>query len=288
VTAPVLVIARLTLQEAASRKLIRVLVLLSIASVGLTAWGLSALLASARADGIPETAIQVVGAWPVLVITAFMFSFILAMTAGFLAAPAIAADIESGIAQAMLARPVRRADVVIGRWLGLAIVISGYAFLSGLLEIAVVTAIVGLGPPDPFLAVGYLAFEALLMLTLALLLSTRLTAVAAGAVTVVAFGLTWMAGVMGSVARALDADAVAAALDFSRALLPVDALWQGVRWSLQPPIAMILASGEFGTALDANPFYAAGPPSLPAVVGSVLWVTVALGLAIISFERREV
>jgi ABC-type transport system involved in multi-copper enzyme maturation permease subunit len=69
----------------------------------------------------------------------------------------------------MLARPISRADVV-GRWLGLAVVISGYAVVPGLLEIAVVTAIVGLGPPDPLVAVGFLA----------LLLSTRLTAVAAG------------------------------------------------------------------------------------------------------------
>jgi ABC-type transport system involved in multi-copper enzyme maturation permease subunit len=285
---PVLVIARLTLQEAASRKLIRVLAILSLVSVGLTALGLSALLDSARADGVPETAIQVVGAWPVLVITAFMFSFILAMTAGFLAAPAIAGDIESGIALAMLARPVRRADVVIGRWLGLAVVISGYAVVSGLLEIAVVTVIAGLGPPEPFVAVGFLAFQALLMLTLALLLSTRLSAVAAGAVTVVAFALSWIAGVIASIARALEADAVASALELSRAVLPVDALWQGVRWGLQPPIATILATGEFGTALEANPFYASAPPPTVAVVGAVIWVAVVLGLAIVSFERREV
>ena len=285
---PILVIARLTLHEAASRKLIRVLVILSIVSVGLTALGLSALIASAREEGVPEAAIQVVGAWPVLVITAFMFSFILAMTAGFLAAPAIAGDIESGVALAMLARPIRRADVIIGRWLGLALVISGYAIVSGFLEIAVVTAIVGVGPPEPLVAVGYLAFEALLMLTLALLLSTRLSAVAAGAVTVVAFALTWMAGVIASVSRALDADAVAAALELSRVLLPVDALWQGVRWGLQPPIAAILASGEFGTALEANPFYASGPPPLIAVAGAVVWVAVVLGLAVLSFDRREV
>ncbi len=287
-SAPVLVIARLTLQEAASRKLIRLLVILSLLSVGLTALGLSALLDSAREEGVPEIAVQVVGAWPVLVVSAFMFSFILAMTAGFLAAPAVAGDIESGIAQAMLARPIRRADVIVGRWLGLAVVISGYAILSGLLQIAVVTAIAGLGPPEPFLAVGYLASEALLMLTLALLLSTRLSAVAAGAVTVVAFGLTWMAGVIGGVARALEADAVAATLQLSRALLPVDTLWQGVRWSLQPPVALIIASGEFEAALEANPFYAAGPPPLPAVLGSVLWVAIVLALAVVSFERREV
>lgn len=287
-TPPVLVIARLTLQEAASRKLIRVLAILVLVSVGLTALGLNALVDSARADGVPEPAIQVIGAWPVLVITAFMFSFILAMTAGFLAAPAIAGDIESGIAQAMLARPIRRADVIVGRWLGLAVVISGYAVVSGLLEIAVVTAIVGLGPPDPLVAVGFLAFEALLMLTLALLLSTRLSAVAAGAVTVVAFGLSWIAGVIASVARALDAEAVADTLTLSRALLPVDALWQGVRWGLQPPIATLVSSGEFGQALEANPFYASGPPPVPVVLAAVAWVVLVLALAIISFDRREV
>jgi ABC-type transport system involved in multi-copper enzyme maturation permease subunit len=285
---PVLVIARLTLQEAASRKLIRVLAILSLASVGLTALGLNALLASARDEGVPEFTLQVVGAWPVLVITAFMFSFILAMTAGFLAAPAIAGDIESGVAQAMLARPIRRADVIVGRWIGLGVVIAGYAIVSGLLEIAAVTAIAGLGPPEPLTAVGYLAFEAILMLTLALLLSTRLSAVAAGAVTVVAFGLTWIAGVIGGVARALEADAVAETLELSRAVLPVDALWQGVRWGLQPPIATIIASGEFREALEANPFFTPAPPSLQAVLGSVAWVAIVLGLAVLSFERREV
>jgi ABC-type transport system involved in multi-copper enzyme maturation permease subunit len=287
-TVPALVIARLTLQEAASRKLIRVLIVLVIASVGLTAWGLTALIDSARQDGVPEAAIQVIGAWPVLVITAFMFSFVLAMTAGFLAAPAIAGDIESGIAQAMLARPLRRADLIIGRWLGLAVVISGYSIVSGLLQIAVVTAIAGLGPPEPFVAVGYLAFESLLMLTFALLRSTRQSAVAAGAVTVVAFGLTWMAGVIGGVARALDAEGLAGTLELVRVLLPVDALWQGVRWGLQPPIATILASGEFGPALESNPFYASGPPAVLAVAGAVVWLAVVLAAAILSFDRREV
>jgi ABC-type transport system involved in multi-copper enzyme maturation permease subunit len=283
-----LVIARLTLREAASRKLIRVLAMLSLISVGLTAWGFGSLVDEARRQGVPETAIQVAGSWPVLVLTAFMFSFILAMTAGFLAAPAIASDIESGVAQAMLARPIRRADVVIGRWLGLAVVISGYAIVSGLLEIGVVTWIAGLGPPQPLVAVGYLAFESLLMLTLALFLSTRLSAVAAGAVTVVAFALTWIVGVIGGIARALDAEGLAATLDATRIVLPVDALWQGVRWGLQPPIAMIFANAEFGPGVSGNPFFTPGPPEVPVGVGAVAWVAVVLALAIRSFERREV
>jgi ABC-type transport system involved in multi-copper enzyme maturation permease subunit len=284
----VLAVARLTLREAARRKLIRVLAILSVLSVGLTGWGFGALVNDARGQGMPEVAIQVAGSWPVLVVTAFMFSFILAMTAGFLAAPAIAADIESGVAQAMMARPIRRAEIVLGRWLGLTIVIAAYAIGSGLLQIGVVTLIAGAGPPQPMVAVGYLAFEAILILTLGLLLSTRMSAIAAGAVTVVAFALTWMSGVIGNVARALDADGVAAALDASQVLLPVDALWLGVRWGLQPPFATIVAASEFGPAVEGFPFFANAPPSPGIVIGSAVWIAVVLGLAIWSLERREV
>ena len=72
-----------------------------------------------------------------------MFSFVLAMTAAFLGAPAIAADLESGVAQAMLARPIRRADLVVGRWLGLVVVVVAYAVASGLLEIVAIGFVSG-------------------------------------------------------------------------------------------------------------------------------------------------
>ena len=60
-----------------------------------------------------------------------MFSFVLAMSAAFLAAPAIASDVETGTVHAMLARPLRRAELVVGRWLGLSIVIGAYAVAVG-------------------------------------------------------------------------------------------------------------------------------------------------------------
>ena len=71
-----------------------------------------------------ELEIQV-GVSQVLILVAFMFSFVLAMTAAFLGAPAIAADLESGVAHAMLARPIRRADLVVGRWIGLVAIVVG-------------------------------------------------------------------------------------------------------------------------------------------------------------------
>ncbi len=117
-------IARLTVAEAARRRILWVLLGLTIVSVALTTLGVERLVTLARAESdTSELEIQV-GVSQILILVAFMFSFVLAMTAAVLAAPAIAADLESGVAHAMLARPIRRADYVIGRWIGLAAIVA--------------------------------------------------------------------------------------------------------------------------------------------------------------------
>ena len=79
----------------------------------------------AREDAVDELQIQI-GVSQILILIAFMFSFVLAMTAAFVGAPAIGGDLESGVAQAVLARPIRRPEVLVGRWLGCAAVVVAY------------------------------------------------------------------------------------------------------------------------------------------------------------------
>ncbi len=136
----------------------------------------------------------------VLILIAFMFSFVLAMTAAFVGAPAVGGDLESGVALAILARPLRRADLL-ARSLARArrCVVVAYAVASGLLAIAVAVVISGFGPPQPLVAVAFLAGEALVLLTLTLALGSVMPSIAAGAIAVVGFGLGWMAGVLAGV-----------------------------------------------------------------------------------------
>ena len=200
----VITIARLTIAEAVRRRIVLVLIALTLVSVALTTLGVERLVSLARADGTNDLQIQV-GISQILILVAFMFSFVLAMTAAFLGAPAIAADLESGVAAAILVRPIRRAELVLGRWLGLVVVVVAYAVASGLLEIAGVGLVSGSAPPYPMLAVGYLAAQAIVLLTLAILLSTRVPAIASGAICVVLFGLAWMAGVFAGIGTFLQA-----------------------------------------------------------------------------------
>jgi ABC-type transport system involved in multi-copper enzyme maturation permease subunit len=277
-------IARLTVGEARRRRVLWVLVILAAIAVGLTAWGVSSLVAAAQDEGITELEIKLVVS-QILIFIAFMFGFVLVMTAAFFGSPAIATELETGVAQAMLARPLSRASYLVGRWLGLGIVIVGYSAASGLLAIGVVGVVSGYVPPDPFLPVAYLAGQALVLLSLTVLLSTLLPPIAGGAIAVVAYGLAWMAGVLGKVGEAIGTSVLVTARDLSRVLLPTDALWQGVVYGLEPSFVINAAEGEF--IGRASPFFAASPPPAALVAWSVIWVVIVLSLAVLQLRRRE-
>jgi ABC-type transport system involved in multi-copper enzyme maturation permease subunit len=279
-----LTIAKLTIGEAARRRVLWVLVVLAAIAVSLTAWGVSSLIGAARDDGVTELDIKFVVS-QILIFIAFMFGFVLVMTAAFFGSPAIATELENGIAQAMLARPLPRASYLLGRWLGLAIVIVGYALVSGLLAIGVVGLISGFVPPDPILPVAYLAGQALVLLSLTVLLSTRLPPIAGGAIAVVAYGLAWMAGVLGKIGLALGTTALVSVSEASRFLLPTDALWQGVVYGLEPSFVVNAAEGEF--VARTSPFFAATGPAPAIVAWSVVWIVLVLTLAVTQLRRRE-
>jgi ABC-type transport system involved in multi-copper enzyme maturation permease subunit len=281
-----IVIARLTVQELIRRRVVWVLAALTIASVALVGWGLDRLVSLARAEGTAELEIWV-GVSQVLILIAFMFSFVLAMTAAFVGAPAVGGDLDSGVAYAILARPLRRADVLLGRWLGSAVVVVGYAVASGLLAIAIAALVSGYLPPDPALAVAFLAAQALVLLTLTLALGSVMPSIAAGAIAVVGFGLGWMAGVLAGVATALGVSALGSVAEVSRWLLPSDGLWRGVIYGLEPPLVVLIAAGRAPALVNANPFYAAAPPALGFVIWSVVWIALVLGAATAWFERRD-
>jgi ABC-type transport system involved in multi-copper enzyme maturation permease subunit len=283
----VIVIARATVTELVRRRVIWVLATLTVVSVALVGFGIERLVGYARADGVSELQIRI-GVSQILVLIAFMFSFVLAMTAGFLGAPAIGGDLESGVALAMLARPIRRADLLLGRWLGLAIVVVAYAVASGAFAILVVQALSGHAPPEPVLAVAFLAAQAVVLLTLSLALGTALPTMGAGAISVVAFGLAWMAGVVGAIAPLFSAQTLTELAGVSRVLFPSDGLWRGVIYGLEPPAISLLANGRATAALEANPFYALTPPSLPFIGWSVAWTALVLALAALRLARREV
>src|ERR671921_1977193 len=142
----VLTIAALTVQESARRRVLRALAVLTILLLALSAWGFSRIDAEFGSLTSGEARIA---ASTVLNLVMFGLSLIAALGTAFLAGPTLAGEIESGIALAVMTRPVRRSAVLLGKWLGLVIFGSRFVIVAGLAQCLVVRATVGYWPPQP-------------------------------------------------------------------------------------------------------------------------------------------
>lgn len=280
-----LIVARLAIREAARRRLLLALAVLSVLVVGLTAWGF-ARLPDITNNGERLSAVEVqTSASQLLILVMFMFAGVIALSAIFVAAPAIAGEVESGIALAMLSRPLRRRDVVLGKWLGCAALLIGYTAAVCALEFWVAGRATGYYPPRPLLAVAYLAGEGLVLLTVALALSTRLAGMTGGIVSTVLFFVAWMTGVIGGIGIALGNPGVAHVGTISRLILPSDGLWRGAIYALEP--AALLMEARALPRLAGDPFLVDASPSVAYPLWAACWVLGVLGVAIYSFGRRE-
>jgi hypothetical protein len=280
----ILIIARLTLREAVRRKLLWALVGLTFLIFGLTWWGFSRI-----ADVSPVSGpVEMLAVSQILVMLAFMFSFVLAMTAVFAASPAIGPEIENGLLLAMLARPIRRSEVLLGRWLGLGSVLVVYALVAGYLELGAVDLATGYLPDQPMMAPPFLAAESLVLLTLALLFSTRITSVAGGAMAVVGYGLAWMAGVLEGVGQAFNSDVLRIAGNLARLILPSDILWRGCAGALTPNREVLRGGGVANVDLHRFSPFSGSAPSPEWLVWCLVWIVGVLALATWLLRRREI
>ena len=132
---PILVIARLTVQEASRRRLLLALVILTLIVVGISAWGFYKITNVTGPNGKPPSHEEVIiVSSQLLIFVTFVYSGVLALSAAVVAGPLISNEVESGLILSVLARPVRRSEIVIGKWLGLAILVTIYAVGSAALE----------------------------------------------------------------------------------------------------------------------------------------------------------
>jgi ABC-type transport system involved in multi-copper enzyme maturation permease subunit len=286
--AAIFTFAKLTVWEASRRKLLIALVALTVLIIVGTSFLMSRLWTIPANQGRPPSEVEVrLIASQLLIVITFMFSAVLALSSVMVAAPSISADVESGLVLSMLSRPVRRADLVLGKWLGLAVLVVLYAAGSGVLELIGVELTTGYVPPHPVQLIAYVAGEGVILLTLALLVSTRLSGMTGGIIGLAAYFIAWVGGILGGVGVALSNDSLRHAGTVISLLVPTDQLWRGAVYSMEP--ASILATARAaGRALAGNPFLVTDPPALAFLLWTVIWIAGVLALTMWSFRAREI
>lgn len=280
---PIWTLTRLTLREASRSKLLLIAVILTLLYVGLVAFGARTL-----ADH-SASAFTAVSSGAGMELVAFFFgSFMLALLAVFVAGHSTKQEADSGLLLAILSKPVRRIEVLAGRWLGSAILLAGWVaiFTSGV--VGAVDWGVGFLPPAPAQAGGLMLLESLVILSLRLLFGTFLGTMASGIVPLLLWGLSRIGGLVETIGHALSISSMVNAGIVTSLLIPTDVLSRGASYFLLPEIISLGGQDLATSAARGNPFASIAPIAGPMIVWATFYVLAAFAVSARVFSSRDV
>jgi Cu-processing system permease protein len=208
----------------------------------------------------------------------YAITFLSIAMAALLGSDTLASEINSGTIQTLVTKPIRRSDVVFGKWLGFASLLGLYLLL--LAGGAVVSVYVQSGYMPPHLVAGLVLIylESLLIMTIALLFSSRLTALATGGVIFGLYGMAFIGGWIEQIGAALQSTTAVKIGIVTSLIIPSEALWRRAAYEMQSPLSSIIGLSPFG---------ATSVPSLLMVIYTVVYLAAALGLTVLVFGRRD-
>jgi Cu-processing system permease protein len=279
------VIARHTLRECGRRRVFLVVPIATIAYLALYALGVHYAFRSARgtigtAGGLVDadalTGASLVG------LSMFVTLFFGAALGIFLTFSAVRGDAELGVLQPLIVRPVARAGLLLGRFLGAATLCGLYVLvLYG--ATVWITGATGGWWPDPVLLPGLsLVAGVVVVIALSLLGSIYLAALPNGIAMFMVYGAGLLAGLLGQLGEALGSPTLETTGRVVSWAFPFEALYQAGLSSLTANATgltrVIVQLGPLGGAEHGGPLLVAWSAAYLVLVGVA---------ALHSFARRD-
>jgi len=208
----------------------------------------------------------------------YVISFLGVMLAVLTSVGTIAGEITSHTIQALATKPLRRAAILLGKWLGLALMLTSYIILLSGGIILATWAISGYLLPNALPGMVLIAFQALIMLSLSILGGTRLSTVANGVLAFMLYGLAFVGGWIEQFGSLMHNETAVDIGIVSSLLVPSEAMWKMAANIMQPPAVV---------ALGMSPFSMTVAPSTAMLVYAFVYTAVLIGLAGYSFSHRD-
>ena len=297
-----LLMARFTIQEVLRRRLFLALFLLSVLLITAYAFLLHAAIDAALGrpvveGGVSNDMLLWVSGIFVSIPSIWLVYLISGMLTIFLAVGMISSEIDAGTFAIIVPKPLLRAEIVLGKWLGHALILGVYTAMLFFVFLGVVFWLTGYWPDQALEALFLLELAMLALLGLATLGSTLVSTVVNGAVIMILFLSAPIAGLISSV-LSLMASAQGTLASSSgtmqnittiiNLIIPTDALWHGSAFYLLPTGAInLLQSQDMSAAVFNLPLLNAAPIPGPLLVWIVLYILVLPLLAVWRFQSRD-
>ncbi len=198
--------------------------------------------------------------------------------AALLGADTMAGEINSGTIQVIVTKPIRRSDVVYGKWLGFAGLLGLYLLL---MEGGTVLSILlqsGYTAPHLLAGVVLIYLESLLVMTVAMFFSSRFSALATGGVVFGLYGLSFIGGWIEQIGAVLNSQTAIKVGIVTSLIIPSESLWRRAAYEMQSPLSGLLGISPFGTT---------SAPSLLMVAYALVYLLVVLVLTVRVFRKRD-
>lgn len=280
-----LVIAQLTFREGVRKKLVWGVLVLSVLFIVLYAWGFHLFVEDWRAmearraeRGAPAGTYEIFASAMVL-LGLWTVNFLSGVMTIFASVGTIASEIDAGTLQAIVPKPIRRWEIVLGKYLGFAGMLALY--IVAMVGSVVLTArmIGDYTPPNVVKGTLLIVLVMLILLSLTVFGSTIFSTVTNGVVVFMLYGMAITGGLVEQIGTALDNEVLIRIGVISSIVVPSDSMWRLASYLFQPRLAV--------NFLGPNPFGTTTPPSTFAVQYAVVYAVSLLIAAMLVFRKRD-
>lgn len=273
-------IARLTFREAVRRKIVVAALILGIAFLLLYDLGVYFILAemAREGDAVPPQRFQSQALNFLELAGMYVVNFLAVAIAALITADSLAGEIQSGTIQAVMTKPIRRSEVVAGKWLGHAVLLMLYLLMLGGGVILSVWIISGYAPPNWFSGLAIIYFNGLIILSLTLALSSSMSTMATGGAVFGAYGVAFIGGWVERIGTILNNQTAINLGIFSSLLVPSEALWNKASSLMTSPLMLMTG---------VTPFTSGSEPSTIMLVYAVLYLVAMFAIAVRQFGKRD-
>jgi ABC-type transport system involved in multi-copper enzyme maturation permease subunit len=215
----------------------------------------------------------------------FVVNFLVVLVAILTTVSAVSGEISNHTIQTIVTKPLRRGEIILGKWLGHAVMVSFYIILLTGGIILVVYIISGHSPPHYTEGLMLYVLEGLVLMSVTILGGTRLSTLANGVVVFMLYGLAFVGGWVEQIASLpfLNSDTAVTMGSLAGRMLPSEILWRRASHVMAPRVPLGLENEGPPPFL----FTFGREPASSIVLYALLYIAIILALAIVSFQRRD-
>jgi len=278
------ILARMTFREAIRRKIVLAglvlgVLFLAVYSIGFRMIYTEISLEAAAAGGSIASLLVLREMSNFLLLAGLYAATFLSVAMGaLLSADTLAGEINSGTIQTIVAKPLRRSDVVLGKWLAFAGLLGLYLLLLAGGVVASVYFQSGFVAQNLLRGLLLIYLEALLMMTFALACSSAMTALATGGTVFGLYGLAFIGGWIEQIGSIFNNQTAVQVGIATSLLFPTEAMWRRATNEMQSAVSSVL---------QMTPFVTLSVPNMVMIAYAVLYLLAALALAIRTFQNRD-